>query len=125
MQDRPTAAELLKAARAFCEDELGPALTGRLRFQVRVLQNILGILEREWENEEDAVRAEYARLQPLLGLDEAPDTFKELRERVRAANVDLAKKIRAGDLDDCFDETLDALHATATEKLAIANPNWF
>ncbi len=125
MQDRPTAAELLKAAKEFCENDLGPSLTGRNRFQVRVLQNILGILEREWEQEEDAVRAEYERLRPLLALDDAPETFKALRDRVREANADLAKKIRAGELDDRFDETLDALHATAKEKLAIANPNWF
>ena len=58
MQDRPTAVELLKAARDFCERELGPSLSGRMRFQVRILQNILGTLEREWEHEEDALIAE-------------------------------------------------------------------
>ena len=125
MQDRPTAQELLKAAREFCENDLGPALTGRLRFHVRVLQNILGILEREWEGEEAAVRAEFARLQRLLEIGDAPEGFRALRERVRDANAELAKKIRSGELDDRTGEVLEALRGTVREKLEIANPNWF
>ena len=54
MQDRPTAIELLKAAQEFCERDLQPNLTGRVRFHARVLQNVLGILEREWAGEEKA-----------------------------------------------------------------------
>lgn len=125
MQDRPTAEELLKAAREFCERELGPSLEGRMRFQVRVLQNILGILEREWANEEQAVTKEWQRLTQLLGENEAPAaSFVELRERVREANKTLAQKIRKGELDDRWDEVYDALHATIAEKLQIANPNY-
>jgi hypothetical protein len=89
------------------------------------LLNVLGILQREWEGEEAAVRAEYDRLRSLLELDEPPLSFADLRRKVRAANAELAEKIRAGALDDRFDETLDALRATTREKLEIANPNWF
>jgi hypothetical protein len=125
MQDRPTAQELLKAARDFCERDLLPNLTGRVRFHARVLQNVLGILEREWEGEERAVRSEYERLRSLLGWDEAPVSFADLRGEVRAANAELSGKIRAGEMDDRFDEALDALTETTRDKLAIANPNWF
>ncbi len=125
MQDRPTAEELLKAARDFCERDLLPALTGRVQFHTRVLLNVLGILEREWAGEEDAVRAEYARLQELLELDEPPPSFTALRAQARAANAELADKIRTGAMDDRFGELLKAFDETVKAKLAIANPNWF
>lgn len=123
MQDRPTAGELLRAARDFCENELIPQLSGRLRFHARVLQNVLGILEREWADEEDAVRAEWHRLSGLLGeRDDAPPAFGSLRQGVRDRNAELARRIRAGDLDDRWDEAVAAVYETTLSKLAIANP---
>jgi hypothetical protein len=125
MQDRPTAVELLQAAEDFCERELGPSLTGRMRFQVRVLQNLLGILRREWEGEEEALGAELERLRLLLGTDdERPSSFAALQERVKELNADLSRRIRAGDLDDRSDEVRLALYDTIREKLAIANPRY-
>ncbi len=124
MQDRPTAVELLKAAQEFCEKDLGPQLTGRLRFHTRVLQNVLGILEREWELEEHAVRAEWERLQTLLSTDqEIPPSFKELSENVSEANRSLAQQIRSGAMDDSLGQIADTLYETVVEKLDIANPN--
>ena len=124
MQDRPTAVELLKAAQEFCEKDLGPQLTGRLRFHTRVLQNVLGILEREWESEEAAVRAEWERLRVLLGSDDQePASFKDLKEKVREANTALASEIRSGSMDDSLDEAAGALYETVVEKLEISNPN--
>jgi hypothetical protein len=123
MQDRPTAGELLKAAREFCERELGPSLSGRMRFQVRVLQNILGTLEREWEGEEAALTSEWGRLSGLLDkADPPPVTLKSLTEQVRAWNVELAAQIRSGALDDSSGDVLAVLTETIGEKLAIANP---
>lgn len=125
MQDRPSAAELLQAAREFCERELGPALDGRLRFQVRVLQNILGILEREWTGEEDALHREFHRLTELLGdADAPPTTMHELAHSVKAMNTQLSERIRAGELDDRADEIRRILYETVREKLAISNPNY-
>jgi hypothetical protein len=124
MQDRPTAVELLRAAREFCEKDLGPQLTGRLRFHTRVLQNVLGILEREWDGEEAAVHAEWRRLNDLLDRDEeAPGSFRELSMGVREANQDLAAKIRTGEVDDELGSAADALYETVADKLRIANPN--
>jgi hypothetical protein len=124
MQDRPTAVELLRAAREFCENDLGPQLTGRLRFHTRVLQNVLGILEREWDGEEAAVGAEWRRLNDLLDRDEeAPASFRELSIDVREANREFAAKIRAGEVDDVLESAADVLYETVVDKLKIANPN--
>ena len=126
MQDRPTASELLKAAQEFCEKDLMEATTGRVRFHVRVLQNVLAILEREWEGEEAAVRAEWERLSALLDEvpQQAPAGFGLLRDQIKARNAELSARIRRGDLDARFDETLAALRATVDEKLKISNPRW-
>lgn len=125
MQDRPTAVELLRAAREFCERDLMPELTGRRQFHTRVLMNVLSILEREWEGEEDALRAEWRRLGLLLD-DDAPEpnSTRELADVVKERNKQLSERIRSGALDDRWDETLALLRETVAEKLAIANPRY-
>lgn len=126
MQDRPTTPELLEAAEAFLREELSDELRGRKRFMTRVVANVLGIVRREWDEEEDAVVAEWERLGALLETDEdRPETFAGTRERVAELNGRLAEAIRSGEMDDRWDETLDAVYATVTEKLRIANPSWF
>lgn len=125
MQDRPTAVELLKAAQDFCERDLIPNLTGRVRFHTRVLQNVLGILEREWSGEEEAVRAEWARLRSILEKTEGPPpTLEALREEVAAWNRELGSRIRSGELDERWQEVADAVYETVEAKLAIANPRY-
>ncbi len=125
MQDRPSAVELLRAAQEFCEKDLLPQLTGRVRFHARVLQNVLATLEREWEHEEDALRSEWLLLRALLDEDEsAPETMRDTAAQVRTWNTELAARIRSGAFDDRFEATLDALSATVAEKLAISNPRW-
>jgi hypothetical protein len=122
MQDRPTAVELLRAARDFCERDLLPELTGRRQFHTRVLINVLGILEREWLGEEDALRAEWERLDALLGPQGIPEGFRALTDATKERNRELSARIRSGELDDRWHETLEALRATVAEKLRIANP---
>lgn len=125
MQDRPTATELLETAREFCERDLLDELSGRKRFHVRVLINVLGILEREWAGEEDAARAEWDRVRDLLGHDEGiPDSLGRLTERLRVRNAELSARIRAGELDERTDEVVAALRATVADKLRIANPGY-
>jgi hypothetical protein len=125
MQDRPTAIELLRAAQEFCEKDLQPALSGRVRFHARVLQNVLGILEREWAGEDAAVRAEWERLRDLLTKDgDQPADLGSLSDQVKAWNAELSMRVRDGAYDDRFDEVLESLRATVADKLAIANPRW-
>jgi len=125
MQDRPTAVELLKAAQEFCERDLQPNLTGRVRFHARVLQNVLGILEREWAGEGHAVRDEWERLRLLLDADtQPPATLESLKEAVATWNRELSGRIRSGAMDDRWDETVDAVYQTVLAKLEIASPRY-
>lgn len=125
MQDRPTAVELLKAAQEFCERDLLPNLSGRVRFHARVLQNVLGILEREWQGEEEAVRAEWERLRTLLGKTaEPPPTMRSLLDEANAWNRELGARIRSGELDDHWEKIAGAVYETVVQKLAIANPRY-
>ena len=94
MSDRPTALELLEAVEEFLSSELLPTLDDqRLKFRTLVAMNALGIARRELEAGEEG-----------MGED-------ELRE--------LARRIRAGDVDE-------GLHARlkehVAEKLRISNP---
>ena len=102
-----------------------PALDGRVRFHARVLLNVLSILEREWDGEEAAVAAEWERLRTLLdATDERPPDRQGNDRSGQSWNTELSSRIRAGDFDDRFDETVSALYETIVDKLAIANPRW-
>jgi hypothetical protein len=94
MPDRPAAPELIEAVFEFLSGELLPTIDDhRLKFRTLVAMNALGIARRELEAGEEG-----------MGED-------ELRE--------LARRIRAGDVDE-------ALHARlkehVAEKLRISNP---
>jgi hypothetical protein len=94
MPDRPAAPELIEAVFEFLSGELLPTIDDhRLRFRTLVAMNALGIARRELEAGEEG-----------MGDD-------ELRE--------LARRIRAGDIDE-------ALHARlkehVAEKLRVSNP---
>jgi hypothetical protein len=96
VSDRPTAAELVAAARDFLEQEVLPTLEDeRLRFRTRVAANALAIACREL----DAHSGELA--------DE------ELSE--------LARRIRTGDVAP---GTLDLLKRHVAAKLAIVSPRY-
>ena len=96
MSDRPTAAELVAAARDFLEQELLPALDDeRLRFRTRVAANALAIACRELGSPGDELSAE------------------EIAE--------LARKIRAGDVPP---GTLELLKRHVAAKLAIVSPRF-
>lgn len=94
MSERPTAQELTEAIAEFLGAEILPALDDpRLRFRTRVAMNALGIVHRELEAlppEDDAARAELAR-------------------RIRAGEVDAA--------------TLGRVKADVEARLRVASPH--
>jgi hypothetical protein len=126
MQDRPDAAELLRAIRAFLEDDVVPRFEGRRRFHALVAANLLSVLERERELEEDQLIAEWGRLAELLGRtgEALPPRLALLRDRVRALTHELSERIRAGDADTGAygDAVRHHLRATVVEKLRITSP---
>ena len=87
-----------------------------------VAVNALGILERELEQEELLLRAEYERLARLLDEGGAiPGSLEELRYRVADLNRDLSERIRSGEVPE---GAFGLLKQTVEEKLKIANPRY-
>jgi hypothetical protein len=96
MPDRPTAPELIEAVFEFLSGELLPTLDDhRMKFRTLVAMNALAIARRELEADEDWPSEE------------------ELHE--------LARRIRAGDVDDDLHTRLKE-HVAA--KLRISNPGY-
>jgi hypothetical protein len=128
MTDRPTAAELIEAARHYLETELLPGLTdARLRFQTLIAANVLAIVGRELPAEEELLREERAWLSRLLAWTKPePERLADLRQDVRAANLELCAKVCAGAFDEParFREVADILRRTVVRKLEIANPKY-
>jgi aminoglycoside phosphotransferase (APT) family kinase protein len=106
--DRPTAAELAEAVREWVEGDVTGATTGRVRFHSRVAANVLGMLERELR----------------LGPAHAAAHAARLAELGFATDAALAAAIRAGELDDRFDEVRAAVWSGVRDKLAVAHPGY-
>lgn len=95
MPDRPNALELIEAVTEFLSSEVLPAAADhRLKFRTLVALNALGIAYRELESSDDLV----------IGQEELGE---------------LARRIRAGDVDEDLHARLKE-HVAA--KLRISNP---
>jgi len=114
MQDRPTAVELLEAIREFLEQDVMPAVEGRVQFHTRVAVNALGMLERELRLGPELAAAERARLGALLGHDADLD----------ALTAELASRIRDGSLDDRRDDVVAVVRDSVRAKLVVSNPDY-
>lgn len=127
MQDRPTYRELLEAVQQFIETDALPALDGPKKFHARVAANVLAIVRRELENEDTQWRAEWKRLDALLGAAESlPGERAAVARRLRARTEDLCERIRRGAADGGAWRTAVLVHLrqTVTDKLAVANPKF-
>ncbi|MBI2914031.1 MAG: hypothetical protein HYY03_08935 [Chloroflexi bacterium] len=126
MQDRPTYDELLAAVERFLDSEILPNVEGSRRFHARVATNVIRIVRRELEREEEALAAEWAGLDALLGHVERPADRAALREAIRARNAGLCERIRRGDADSgpLRAQVLDHMRRTVQEKLRISDPDW-
>ncbi|HLJ96124.1 MAG TPA: DUF6285 domain-containing protein [Gemmataceae bacterium] len=128
MNDRPTAIELVAAARHYLEHELIPTLSdARLRFQTLVTANVLSIVERELQTEEAQLRQEWDEWAAFLDVPvPAPLSLAALRESVRQANEQLSCQIRSGAFDERprFLALSRQLRQLVQRKLEIANPRY-
>ena len=115
MQDRPDAAELAAAVAQFLAETVRPAVPRELRFQVLIAANACAILSREEEAGERPAAEELARLRALLGEDVAD---------ARSGRRRLADAIRAGELDDRWEEAIELLRQSVRAKLEIAHPGY-
>jgi hypothetical protein len=125
MQDRPTREELLRGITRFLESELVPILKEPLRFHTRVAANLLKIIERELEMEEDHLLLEAQSLRQLMSspTSRVKNTLA-LKQEIRDLNRALCLHIRSGraDQDPRRQEVLAHLKETLIRKLEIANP---
>ena len=104
--DRPTASELVESVREWIERDVMPATDGRLRFHARVAVNVLSMAERELDLGGDQHARHLARLDQLGCVDDA----------------ELARRIRAGELDHRADEVRQLVRESVEDKLKVANP---
>ena len=108
LHDRPTAGELLEAARSALGDDVLPELSGRAAFQTRVTMRALGIVQREL--------ASHAADGALRGAALGHLGVSDERE--------LATAVRAGEFAAREPELLASLRALVRAKLAAANPRY-
>lgn len=106
--DAPTAAQLVEAVREWLERDVLTAVTGRLQFHTRVAVNVLSMVERELQLGAEQAVAHRERLEQLGCRDDA----------------ELARRIRAGELDDRLDEVRSLVWQSVRDKLAVANPRY-
>ena len=108
MRGVPTAAELVEAVDELLRQEVMPETTGKLRFDVLVAANVLGMVARELEMGSRVASAHEERLRALGVADDA----------------ELVAAIREGAFDERTDELVRALRSSTRERLAIANPRY-
>jgi hypothetical protein len=116
MQDRPTVRELLDAAEDWLRTDLRPQLTGAAQFKSLVVANVLAIVKRELDGFEGCNAEEARRLRALLGTGDdggLPDL-----------NVELCRRIRAGEIAIDDAALIDHLIRTTLAKGAIDNPRY-
>ncbi len=128
MQDRPTKQELLRIIETFLRAEIMPVTAGRDRFHLLVATNLLSILQRELDLEEEQATAELGRLKSLLGgaLPPAPPGSGSRTQQLRAAKVGLCEEIRSGAFSapEARRSLCRHLRATLEDQLAVANPDF-
>lgn len=126
MQDRPTRDELLAAIEHFLDDQVVAKTEGALSFHGRVAANVVRMLRRELEQEDEALDREWSGLDTLLGAAERPSRSAALREGLSERNEALCERIRAGDADarSFRDAVMKHVRQAVRDKLLVTNPGW-
>ncbi|WP_416899089.1 MAG: DUF6285 domain-containing protein [Minwuia sp.] len=110
-QDQPAAHDLVGTVRDYLE-----GLAGKIdethRFDLRVATHLLGIVERELRDRPDFDASER---ETLRGLTNAADGESEIDALCRA--------LRAGDLDDRWDEAMAAVMRSVELKMEVVRPS--
>ncbi|MFL5819712.1 MAG: DUF6285 domain-containing protein [Solirubrobacteraceae bacterium] len=134
MQDRPDAPELAAAVSQFLAEQVRPAVPAELRFLVLVAANACAILAREIQGMSAEEAAEARRLLALAtGADagagaEVPpaedDIAASQRRLAWSLRSELARRIRAGQLDERWDDAVRVVRDSVRAKLAVAHPGY-
>lgn len=108
LHDPPDPPELLLSVREFLSGEALASLEGRQKFHMRVAINILEIVARQLEIGPANEAAHRARLAGLGFADDAA----------------LSRAIRAGALDDRYDEVAESVRQDVWDKVGVVNPHY-
>ena len=100
MQDRPTIDELLAAIEYFLDTEIVPNVSGARGFHGRVAANAIRIIRRELDREDEALAAEWAGLDALLGPAAVPIGRAQLRAALGERTEAFCEQIRSGNADE-------------------------
>jgi hypothetical protein len=111
---RPIAPDLLGIVQEYLETEISPQVSGVHQFQLKIVSRVLATVRRELEVLPGANEAELARLRKLLHRD---GTLDEL-------NAELARGIRAGEVQATDPAVLAHARASIEDALRINNPKW-
>ena len=125
MQDRPSIDELLEAVAGFLHEDVMVNTTGRLSFHARVAGNVVQMLRRELQHEEEHLTQEWTSLNATLGEHLAPPaSLTDARAALLARNEALAAHVRAGDFDRVPARAglLAHLRTVTHAKLVVSNP---
>ncbi len=125
MQDRPTAPELLDALAGMLFSQVREWVPRERRFQILVAANVCAVLARELRAGSEPALADARLFRELLGNGAADDPLPEEADAAaRASAAELAKAIRAGDLDDDLPPAIGRLREHVSRKLAVARPGY-
>jgi hypothetical protein len=125
-QDRPDAPEVLDALAEFLFSDVREWAPRQKSFQVLVAANLCAILGRELRAGSEPLRQDLALLRELLGAAQPAEEVADadLRESVRAAEAELARRLRAGELDESLEGIADRLADHVRRKLDVARPGY-
>jgi hypothetical protein len=123
-QDRPEAADLLDAVAEFLFGQVRQAVPREQRFQVLVAANLCAVVAREVRAGERPLEDDLELFAALLDRDPPDASGQELTAAVHEAQSELARRLRAGELDGDLPEVAAALREHVRRKLAVARPGY-
>lgn len=129
MQDRPDASDILDSVADFLMKEIMPAVKDNemLAYKTLVSWNMLGVLSREWKEEDAYTCSQLARLESILesGFPEEMPVLKRKREALLLElNAKLCEKIRHERIHDIKSNVWSHVKQSLIEQLAVANPRF-
>jgi hypothetical protein len=113
-QDRPPLIELLSTVREFVES-LAPRLSADARFQARIATYVLEICEREIKAGDEADTRWREALVNFLAVDPKAET--------QHLAAELSCRIRAGECDGQWEQTMRLLLRHAVDQVSIVRPD--